>query len=193
MSKPVFVFFRKSHIETYTRKDGSVVNAHDNKVQKITKHRELAIAHKKHGDAMYDRGENGADDHLTIGEAHNKAADMLEHGHKDAEDISERCMNYSKSQPAPKERQPKSLKTKVAAKTEAPKDWRDEENWHTRTQMKFKTLTDESLKYIIKDATEAAEISEKRDINSKKAGQYRDEVHYASAELRARRGNAAKK
>lgn len=34
MTKPVRILFFKSHIETYTRKDGAVVQAHDNKVQK---------------------------------------------------------------------------------------------------------------------------------------------------------------
>jgi hypothetical protein len=67
------------------------------------------------------------------------------------------------------------------------KDWRDEENWHSRTMMKFKILSDDSLRYIIKDATEAAEIAEKGGLDSKKSGQYRDEAHYASMELHKRR------
>lgn len=57
-------------------------------------------------------------------------------------------------------------------------------NWHTETQKRFKKLPDESLRFIIKDATEAADIAEK--MGNPKAGQYRDEVHYARMELRFR-------
>lgn len=67
------------------------------------------------------------------------------------------------------------------------KDWRDETNWHTRTIGKFKTYTDEQLKFVIKDATESADIAEKHGMDDKKSGQYRDEVHYAHAELKRRK------
>jgi len=67
------------------------------------------------------------------------------------------------------------------------KDWRDEENWHSRTMGRMKTLGDDQLRYIIKDANEAAENMEKMDPASKKSGQYRDEAHYASMELASRR------
>lgn len=76
--------------------------------------------------------------------------------------------------------------TRVQPKaTPEAKDWRDEENWHTRTQMRMRTLSDAELHYIMKDATEAAENAEQ--MGSHKAGQYRDEAHYASDELFRRR------
>ena len=103
--KKLALFF-KSHIETYTRKDGSVVQAHDDKRQ--------------------------------------------------------------------------------AAK----KDWRDEENWHSRTQGKFATYNEDQLRYVIKDASEAAKNAYAMG-NHKKGGQYDDEVHYASMELKKRRDAAA--
>lgn len=67
-------------------------------------------------------------------------------------------------------------------------DWRDEENWHSRTMARMKTLPPESLRYIIKDATEAAEAAEK--MGGSKAGQYRDEAHYAAMELKKRQAAA---
>ena len=67
------------------------------------------------------------------------------------------------------------------------KDWRDEENWHSRTMGRMKTLTEEQLQYVMKDANEAAEAMEKMGSNSKKSGQYRDEAHYAGMELTKRR------
>ena len=51
--------------------------------------------------------------------------------------------------------------------------------------MRMRTLSDAELHYIVKDATEAAEAAEK--MGSRKAGQYRDEAHYASDELYRRR------
>lgn len=75
-------------------------------------------------------------------------------------------------------------------KRQAAKDWRDEENWHSRTQGRMATLDDAALRYIIKDATEAAETLEKGNPSSKKAGQYRDEAHYASMELHKRRNKS---
>lgn len=68
----------------------------------------------------------------------------------------------------------------------APKDWRDEENWHSRMQAKMKTHSEAELRYIHKDATEAAEIGEKSGHDPKKTGQYRDEAHYAAQELHKR-------
>jgi hypothetical protein len=66
------------------------------------------------------------------------------------------------------------------------KDWRDEENWHSRTMGRMKTLGESELRFIIKDATEAAEIGEKSGWSEKKTGQYRDEAHYAAMELHKR-------
>lgn len=59
------------------------------------------------------------------------------------------------------------------------------ENWHTRTMAKMKTLPIESLEYIARDATAAAEAGET--IGNPKAGQYRDEAHYANMEIRKRK------
>lgn len=64
-------------------------------------------------------------------------------------------------------------------------------NWHTATMKAMKDKSDDSLRFIIKDATEAADIGEK--MGNPKAGQYRDEAHYASMELRKRQDAAAKK
>lgn len=76
-------------------------------------------------------------------------------------------------------------------RTAAPKkDWRDEENWHTRTQMKMETHSEDQLRGIHKDATETAEIGEKSGFDPKKTGKYRDEAHYASMELKKRQDAA---
>ena len=53
--------------------------------------------------------------------------------------------------------------------------------------MTRKTLAE--LKFIIRDATEAAELGER--MNNPKSGQYRDEVHYAVQEINKRRGGSA--
>ena len=106
---PVILLF-KSHIDTYTRKDGTVVQAHDDK---RTKREEAQRA-----------GNDG-------------------------------------------------------------KDWRDEENWHSRMQGKMKTHSEAELRYIIKDAREAAKLAYERG-NHKKGGQYEDEAHYAAQELHKR-------
>lgn len=58
-------------------------------------------------------------------------------------------------------------------------------SWHSRTMEKMKTLDEGALRFIIKDATEAAELGEK--IGNPKSGQYRDEVHYAVMELNRRK------
>lgn len=75
------------------------------------------------------------------------------------------------------------VKAHVAAHTR--KDGTQVRAYDTRTQMRMRTLSDDALHYIVKDATEAAEAAEK--MGSKKAGQYRDEAHYASDELYRRR------
>lgn len=62
---------------------------------------------------------------------------------------------------------------------------RVDHNWHSRTMDGMKLKTDDSLRYIYKDATEAAEAGEKMD--NPKSGQYRDEAHYAAMELERRR------
>lgn len=83
------------------------------------------------------------------------------------------------------------VKAKISqAKPET--DWRDEENWHSRTMGRMKTLDDAALRYVVKDATEAAESLERDGSTSKKAGQYRDEAHYASMELKRRRDTPVK-
>lgn len=70
-------------------------------------------------------------------------------------------------------------------KRTAAKDWRDEENWHSRMQGKMKTHSEAELRYIIKDAREAAKLAYERG-NDKKGGQYEDEAHYAAQELHKR-------
>jgi hypothetical protein len=57
--------------------------------------------------------------------------------------------------------------------------------WHSYTMEAMKRKDDAALRYIIKDATEAAEAGEKMD--NPKAAQYRDEAHYASMEMQRRR------
>ena len=57
-------------------------------------------------------------------------------------------------------------------------------NWHTQTMAKMAALPIESLYYIYQDANEAAEIGES--IGNPKAGQYRDEAHYAAMEIKKR-------
>ena len=74
----------------------------------------------------------------------------------------------------------------------AKKDWRDEENWHARTQGKFATYSLDQLNYVVKDAKEAAKHAWAMG-NEKKANQYEDEVHYALAEIRKRQQDSAHK
>lgn len=57
-------------------------------------------------------------------------------------------------------------------------------NWHTKTMKAFKSKTVSELKYIIKDCREALDICDT--LSTEKAGQYADEIHYASMELKAR-------
>lgn len=58
-------------------------------------------------------------------------------------------------------------------------------DWHTKTMAKYKKLSIDELEFIRKDAYEAAKIAD-ADWNCEKAGQYWDEVHYASMELKLR-------
>jgi hypothetical protein len=53
---------------------------------------------------------------------------------------------------------------------------------HKEYPKSLKHKTDAELRYIIKDATEAAEANKENPNN----GFYLDEVHYAAAELRKR-------
>jgi len=57
-------------------------------------------------------------------------------------------------------------------------------NWHSDTIERFKALSIESLKYIQFDARQAALAGET--IGNPKTGQYWDEFHYASMELKRR-------
>ena len=58
-------------------------------------------------------------------------------------------------------------------------------NWHSETIKRFKTLSSDSLLYIRQDAYNAAKAGET--IDNPKTGQYWDEFHYASQELRRRK------
>ena len=57
--------------------------------------------------------------------------------------------------------------------------------WHSETIKRFSKLSNESLLYIRDDAYNAAKAGE--GINNPKTGQYWDEFHYASQELRRRK------
>lgn len=57
-------------------------------------------------------------------------------------------------------------------------------NWHSETIERFKGLPIESLEYIKRDAYQAATIGET--IGNPKTGQYWDEFHYSSMELKKR-------
>ena len=63
-------------------------------------------------------------------------------------------------------------------------------NWHSDTMKRFKTLSIDSLEFIREEAHRAAIIGEQ--IGNPKSGQYRDEVHYASMELKRRADRQAK-
>jgi len=58
---------------------------------------------------------------------------------------------------------------------------------HNEYMKKVKTLTDESLRYIIKDCQEAISAMP----NGEKAGFYADEIHYCAMEL-SRRASSKK-
>jgi len=57
-------------------------------------------------------------------------------------------------------------------------------NWHSDTIERFKRLGSDALLYIRDDAYNAAKAGET--IDNPKTGQYWDEFHYASQELRRR-------
>ena len=57
-------------------------------------------------------------------------------------------------------------------------------NWHSETIARFKSLSTESLEFIRSDARSAAIAGES--INNPKSGQYWDEYHYATDELKRR-------
>lgn len=57
-------------------------------------------------------------------------------------------------------------------------------NWHTDYMNKVKAMSVDSLKYVQQDALQAAKAGE--EIGNPKAGQYWDEYHYCSMELKAR-------
>jgi len=57
-------------------------------------------------------------------------------------------------------------------------------NWHSETIARFKTLSIDALEYIKQDAHRAAVIGET--IDNPKTGQYWDEFHYATMELKKR-------
>lgn len=61
----------------------------------------------------------------------------------------------------------------------------DSDNWHTKTMEAMKRKDDHALRFILKDATQAAEVGEK--MGNPKSGQYRDEAHYASMEIQRRK------
>lgn len=58
--------------------------------------------------------------------------------------------------------------------------------WHSQTMAVFAKKTDAQLEFIIKDARDAAKAAQSLG-NAKKEGEYTDEMHYASMELRKRR------
>lgn len=66
----------------------------------------------------------------------------------------------------------------------------ESDNWHTKTMAAFRDKSNDSLKFIRQDASEAAVAM--RDVNPKKEGQYLDEAHYASMELNKRKTHFAK-
>jgi len=57
-------------------------------------------------------------------------------------------------------------------------------NWHTMYMSKVKSMSTESLEYVMKDAYEAAVAGE--EIGNPKSGQYWDEYHYCAMELSRR-------
>jgi len=54
--------------------------------------------------------------------------------------------------------------------------------WHSQTMKHFRTVPQESLKYIIFDCFRALEAMP----DNPKAGQYQDEISYAGMELKRR-------
>ncbi len=70
------------------------------------------------------------------------------------------------------------------AESPAGPDWRDETDWHARTMARMKTLPDESLRYIAKDAADASRAADT--FGGRRAGKHADEAHYANMELATR-------
>lgn len=165
-ARKVCVLLLKAHVDTYTRKDGSVVRAHEDK------RRAAASGVHPHGiksgdPIMFehpDRGRRVAGTYVGVRDGQS----VVRHSEDGEFKVDHNAVSARDG-------------------SSAAKDWRDEENWHSRTQGRMATLDDAALRYIIKDANEAAENLEKTDPSSKKAGQYRDEAHYASMELHKRR------
>ena len=146
----------KSHIDTYTRKDGATVTAHDDKRVKagdVGHHeQELYGRHYKQFDKV---------------EAHDGTVHtVLNHTGPEVTTYGGASFHPTKVKPA--------------------KDWRDEENWHTRTMSKMRTHSMAELHGIRRDASEAAEVGEKAGHSSDKTGKYRDEAHYAGMEITRR-------
>lgn len=56
------------------------------------------------------------------------------------------------------------------------------DNWHSKTMAAYKDKSNDSLRFIARDASAAAKAMPQ----GKKAGQYMDETHYANMELRSR-------
>ena len=196
MTKQILALFLKSHVDTFTRKDGVVVQAHETKVPAAMFHPEsnsmkvpklFPEAERKTIPVVATDSElvhlrppvNGIHSAAMI-QSHPKEniAWLRAIGH---------TVNVLNEGENPKVKVGKRSGSWHVTDIQPKKDWRDEENWHTRTMMKFETLPDESLKYIIKDATEAADLLEQDGGSSKKSGQYRDECHYAHMELHKRR------
>lgn len=57
-------------------------------------------------------------------------------------------------------------------------------NWHSDYIAKTRTMSVESLRYVLNDAYQAAKAGE--EIGNPKVGQYWDEYHYCNMELKRR-------
>ena len=60
-------------------------------------------------------------------------------------------------------------------------------NYHEKLQQKVLTMTDESLRFVARDAYQAAEFGYQ--MGNPKAGYYMDEYHYCTMELQRRATN----
>lgn len=169
------VLFFKSHVEGYTRRDGVVVKPHERYA--MAGGRKVAVT--RNGGYVEDAGQwtpHGKRAMQAVFD-HGSKEKALEHlkasGDQEAHDALAAAGDITVHDDEPKPAKPE-------------KDWRDEENWHSRTMGRMKTLGEAELRYIIKDATEAAELGEKSGWSSEKTGKYRDEAHYAAMELHKR-------
>lgn len=179
-ARPIPVLFlAKSHIDTYTRKDGAVVRAHDDK-------RQAAVDDSKFPDGPGRKGFKPGQ-HVTF-----------PHPKKPGEKATGRFVGVRDGQSVVHHDEHGELKLDHADVTPDRgaqdvdknddgdlKDWRDETNWHTRTMGRMKTLGEAQLHYIVKDAREAAKHAWDMG-NHDKAGKYEDEAHYAAMELHKR-------